>query len=241
MALHHIDYVPGCADLGDFDATSTTIAFNPVQAGDVLPRGALERTFEIYWQNFAERRDGKPWDAYTPYELRNVGAFVRLGWRDRAQEALRWFENDMRPRGWMQWPEVVWHDARTPKFLGDLPHTWVGSDYVRSALDMLAYPRETDEALVVGAGVARAWTLGEGLSVSGLPTPYGPLAYTMRADGDRVEVRLESGTRIPPGGIVLAPPGRKPFRRARVDAAVVPVSSGTVTVRRAPAVVVFEP
>ena len=26
MALHKIDYVPGCADLGDFDATSTAIA-----------------------------------------------------------------------------------------------------------------------------------------------------------------------------------------------------------------------
>ena len=33
MARHGIDYVPGCADLGDFDATSTTVALDPAQAG----------------------------------------------------------------------------------------------------------------------------------------------------------------------------------------------------------------
>src|SRR5207249_6235549 len=83
MARHHVDYVPGCADLGDFDATSTTIALSPVQAGDVVPPDALRRTFEKYWSFFRDRRDGKaPWDAFTPYEIRNIGAFVRLGWRE---------------------------------------------------------------------------------------------------------------------------------------------------------------
>jgi hypothetical protein len=77
---------PGCSDLGDFDATSTTIALNPVQAGSVLPESALVRTFERYWEFFVRRRDGvEKWDAFTPYEMRNIGAFVRLGWRDRAE------------------------------------------------------------------------------------------------------------------------------------------------------------
>ena len=43
-------------------------------------------------EEFAARRDGtREWDAYTPYELRNVGAFVRLGWRERAHELLDCF------------------------------------------------------------------------------------------------------------------------------------------------------
>ena len=48
----------------------------------------LLATFERYWQEFDARSAGKnAWVDYTPYEWRSVGAFVRLGWRDRAQQA----------------------------------------------------------------------------------------------------------------------------------------------------------
>ncbi len=40
MAAHGIDYVPGCAELGDFDATSTTVALAPTAADAHLPRAA---------------------------------------------------------------------------------------------------------------------------------------------------------------------------------------------------------
>ncbi len=243
MAFHHIDFIPGCADLGDFDATSTTIAFDPVQADDVLPMPALERTFERYWKEVRDRRSGtKDWDAYTPYELRNVGAFVRLGWRDRAAELLEWLLQGQRPPGWRQWPEVVWKDARAPRFLGDLPHTWVGSDYIRSVLDMLAYAREGDRALIIGAGVPWSWTEGEGLEVRALPTPYGKLGYTMRARGDDVEVLLEAGPELPPGGFVVIPPARKPFRTVTIDGRRTPLGTGGEVVIKAPrARIVFRP
>jgi hypothetical protein len=39
LRAHNIDYVPGCADLGDFDATSTTIAFSPCAATGITPPG----------------------------------------------------------------------------------------------------------------------------------------------------------------------------------------------------------
>src|SRR5262249_1753762 len=175
---HQIDFVPGCADLGDFDATSTTIALSPVQAGEALPRPAVERTFEKYWDFFMARRGGAVWDAFTPYEIRNVGAFVRLGWRDRANELLRFFLAHERPRAWRQWPEVVWHDERAPHFLGDLPHAWVGSDYVRSVLDMLAYEDEAPQSLVLAAGVPLEWLRDRGVIVRGLPTPFGLLGST---------------------------------------------------------------
>ena len=50
-------------------------------------RAPCERTFERYWEFFVDRRDGEPWDAFTPYEIRTIGAFVRLGWRERARRA----------------------------------------------------------------------------------------------------------------------------------------------------------
>ena len=50
MARHRIAYVPGAAELGDFDPTSTTIAFAPAGAPTLLPRAAVAATFERYWQ-----------------------------------------------------------------------------------------------------------------------------------------------------------------------------------------------
>jgi hypothetical protein len=68
----------------------------------------------------------------------NVGSFVRLGWRDRAQDLTRWFMADRRPAAWNQWAEVVGRDARQPRFVGDMPHGWVASDFIRAALDLFA-------------------------------------------------------------------------------------------------------
>jgi len=208
MRSHRIDYVPGCSDLGDFDATSTTIALSPVQAGDVLPPEGLARTFERYWEGFLRRRSGEEaWDAYTPYELRNVGAFVRLGWRERAHELLRWFLGHRRPAGWRHWGEVVDREPRRVRFLGDMPHTWVGTDFVRSVQEMLAYERESDGALVLAAGVPAGWLEGDGVRVAGLRTRWGTLGYTLRRRAGRVELALDaSALANPPGGIEFAPP-----------------------------------
>jgi F5/8 type C domain/Bacterial alpha-L-rhamnosidase 6 hairpin glycosidase domain len=244
MRVHKIDYIPGCADLGDFDATSTTIALDPVEAAEMLPRGALERTFERYWTFFRDRRDGRvPWEAFTPYEMRTIGAFVRLGWRDRAHELLAYFMAYRRPLGWNHWAEVVWHDERTPKFIGDMPHTWVGTDFARSVLDMVAYPRERDEAIVVGSGLSWDWvSRGTGVRVRNLPTPYGTLNYLMRARGDSLYVGISGTCRVPAGGLVVLPPSHTPFRTAMLDGVEAPISAdGAVIVRRLPAVLQLRP
>ncbi len=242
--VHAIDYIPGCADLGDFDATSTTIALAPTNAAAILDPAALERTFERYWEFFTARRDGAPWDAFTPYEMRNIGAFVRLGWRDRAQELTRWFLTQQKPTGWRQWPEVVRREDRVPHFVGDLPHTWVGSDFIRSILDMLAYEREADESLVLGAGVPSEWLAGPGLTVRNLSTHHGPLSFTMRHAGAgdaSVEVKIEAGTRIPPGGIAVRTP-LAAVRSATVNGARVEASAaGEIIVRELPATVIAVP
>ena len=191
MQQHKIDYIPGSAELGDFDATSTTVAVTPVDAE--LPRAALLRTFEKYWEHALEPR------TYTPYELRVVGTLVRLGQAERARKLLDYFFADQRPPVWHQWAEVVRANPREGGFIGDMPHTWVGSDFIRSALDFFAY--EDDGALILAAGVAPEWAR-QGVRVEGLSTHYGILSYSI--DGNRL--RIESGLRVPPRGIVVKSP-----------------------------------
>lgn len=195
-----IDYVPGSADLADFDATSTSIGLEPGGQLDALPADILQRTFDRYLREARARHDSTGWDAYTPYEWRNVGALVRLGKPAEAAGLFSILFEGRRPAAWNQWPEVVYRDSLAPKFLGDLPHTWVGSDFVRSALDMIAYVRGSDSTLIIGAGIPPAWVAeSPGLSVRNLPVGRGILNIRMTADG----VHLDGTLSVPPGGILV--------------------------------------
>jgi hypothetical protein len=236
--VHGIDYIPGAADLGDFDPTSTTIALSPGGQAETLPRALLTATFERYWRDFVRRRDGdQGWEDYTPYELRNIGAFTRLGWRERAGALLDFFLKDRRPLAWNGWAEVVGRDARKPRFIGDMPHAWVASDYVRSVLDMFAYERESDHALVLGAGLPPGWFTGRpGVGVAGLRTPYGVLTWSARMLGGELVVRVAGAH--PPGGYVFpwpfrAAPGHIKGRAAAWDHGSIHMSGpGEVAIER---------
>ena len=219
-ATHHqIDWIAGAADRGDFDATSTTIGLSPGGLIDELPQDLLRRTFDKYWENFQARRSNREdWDVYTPYELRVVGAFVRLRQRDRALEALDWFFHDVRPQAWNGWAEVAGRDKRRPIFIGDMPHAWISSDYIRSALDLLAYERESDHALMLAAGVPLAWIDSEtGVGVERLRTSYGALSYRLKKEGRGYVLTVSPGA-TPPGGFVLRwPEGSTPPARVTID------------------------
>ncbi|WLI91635.1 discoidin domain-containing protein [Massilia sp. R2A-15] len=237
---HKVGYLPGAAELGDFDATSTTIALSPGGLQERLPQDLLAGTFERYWQQFVARRDGKlEWKDYTPYELRNVAAFVRLGWRDRAHELLDFFLRDRRPAAWNQWAEVVGRDAREPRFVGDMPHGWISSDYIRSALDLFAYERESDHALVLGAGLPRAWLAGEGVAVRGLRTAYGKLGYRVRERSGRIVLDIDAGMTVPPGGIIVRAANDRPGR-ATINGRAAPWQAGELRIGALPATVIIE-
>ncbi|HYG65714.1 MAG TPA: hypothetical protein VEL74_24230, partial [Thermoanaerobaculia bacterium] len=209
IALHKIDYIPGSVERGDFDATSTSIGVAPGGELARLPEKELRQTFERYWQEVLARRDGtKAWDAYTPYELRNARTMLRLGWPERARELIALQMEDRRPAAWNHWAEVVARKPREGRFLGDMPHTWVGSEFIHSFLDLFAYTREEDQALILGAGVPAEWLeSGDGISVRSLRTPWGTLDYSMRPEEDGVRVRIGGGVQIPPGGVMIRSPG----------------------------------
>lgn len=241
IRLHGIDFLPGSVELGDFDPASTAIAISAAQAGDDLPRPELDRTFDRYFEDFRRRESGlPPWDAYTPYEIRIADAFVRLGWKERAHQLLAFFLKDRRPLAWNQWPEVVWRDARAPNFIGDLPHAWVGAEFILATLDLLAFERESDGSLVLAAGVPESWARAPGgVSLRGLSTRWGPLDYEMQATDRSLRVKIGGLLRLPRGGIVIRwPLGGKP-RTATVNGReVFEIRDAEVIVRELPAEVV---
>ena len=210
-----IAFIPGATSLGDFDATSTTIALDPGGEQSRLDKRMLRETFLRYRREFGQRAAGtRQWTDYTPYETRAIGAFVRLGWRDGIDELINFFLADRRPAAWNQWAEVVGRDPREIRFIGDMPHAWVASDFVRGALDMFAWDRRDDAALMLGGGLGADWLSGRGAAIRILATPYGLLDFSMRGDARRLSAVI-GGTARPPGGFVLAwpfdgePPGAK--------------------------------
>ncbi len=244
METRTIDYLPASAELADFDPTSTAIAVTIADLVPHLPRAALERTFARYWETVEERvRGGGTSSAYSPYELRNVEAMVRLGQRDRAHEILHALWRDRRPAAWNEWAEIVWRDPGAPRFIGDMPHTWVGSSYVRAVRTMLAYERADDQALVLAAGVPSDWLATEpGVGVKRLPTYYGVLNYTLVRTGEHaLYAKIGGDLNVPPGGIVVMPPLPRPLTAVTVNG--VPVTDFApdgVTVRIFPADVRLE-
>ena len=240
MKTHGIDYIPGCVELGDFDATSTTIALWPCGELGRLPQPALAGTFDKYWQRFVERRDDPQfdWVDYTPYELRTIGSFVLMGQPERARQALQFFMKDRRPRGWNQWPEVVHRNPRTAKFIGDLPHTWCGSDFVNSVRMMFLYERDADDAVVLLAGVPSDWVSARPIGFRNLPTYGGRVTCTLwRPPGDEKKLlaRLEGTCPVPAGKLRLSVPAGRVARAAVNGASAEIDADGRVVVGVLPA------
>lgn len=243
IADRGLPYVPGSVEWADFDPAATATAITTTDAPERLPGGALAATFDEYLAGFRRRRRGEiDWNNYSAYEIRILGALVRLGRRADAHELLDFFLADRRPRAWNQWPEISWRDPRSPGHLGDVPHAWIGAEYVLALLGMFAYERPADGALVIAGGVSDAWLDAGAVSVAGLPTWWGPLSYTLARNGPgALRLELAPGLRPPPGGLVVRPPLARPLARVRVDGA--PSSDFTgdaITLRRIPATVLLE-
>ncbi|NWF51360.1 MAG: discoidin domain-containing protein [Ignavibacteriaceae bacterium] len=209
MKVRGVDYIPGCVELGDFDATSTTIALTPCNEINNLPKPQVFNTFDKYYEFFEYRRDDKiEWTAYTPYENRLIGSFIQLDQPERAHELIKFFLNDQRPQGWNHWAEVVWKDYRAPKFIGDMPHTWVGSDFINAVRSMFVYENEYDSSLVLGAALYQSAEGGwidspDGMSVENLPTYYGEISYSIKKENDEYYFSIYGDVKLPKGGIKI--------------------------------------
>lgn len=237
-AARELSYVPGSVEWADFDPASTATAISTTDAAERLPAAALAWTFDEYLAGLRRRRRFEiDWNNYTAYEIRILGALVRLGRRSDAHELLEFFLGDRRPVAWNQWPEISWRDPRSPGHLGDVPHAWIGAEYVLAVLGMFAYERVADGALVLAAGVSDAWLDAGEVGVTDLPTWWGALSYTLRRSGaDALQIDFAPGLRAPPGGLVLQPPLARPLVGVEVDGVPITGMGGeSVTLRAVPA------
>lgn len=208
IADKKLPYVPGSVEWADFDPTATANAVTLLQGKADLPAEELHEMFAHFVRDFRRKHSGEmPWNNYTAYEIRIIGALVHLGKRAEALELLEFFLSDRRPLRWNQWPEISWKDPRSPGHLGDVPHTWIASEYMFVFAHLFAYEREDDDSLIIGAGVDARWLVGRGIAVSGLPTWHGSLDLTMKRKPDgTVLVDLRGGLRLPRGGFIVRPP-----------------------------------
>ena len=169
MAWKGIDFIPSSADLGDGDPTGVSIALDPTGAQSVLPAEALRTTFARYLDDVRKRSQPGALYAYTPYEIRNVLSYVHLGQPQAADELLQGLLHDRRPLEWQVLAEVVHSRLRFPRYLGDMPHTWIGAEYGRTLFGMLM--REDDDALSLLPGTPRVgggrW-IGSGTPADGV-------------------------------------------------------------------------
>ncbi len=205
MKTRKIDYLPGCVELGDFDATSTTVALTPCNELNNLPKPQVYNTFDKYYEFFKNRRDGKlDWINYTPYENRLIGSFIILDQPGRAHELIDFFLHDQRPHGWNHWAEVVWKDYRYPAYIGDMPHTWVGSDFINSIRSMFVYENEYDQSLVLASALYQDWIDSpNGMSIENLPTYYGEISYSIKKDNDKYAFSISGNIKLPANGIKI--------------------------------------
>jgi hypothetical protein len=244
MAMHGVDYIPASVELGDFDPTSTSVALAPGGELERMPAVPLRRTYERYGEQFDPRRNGTSDGVqYSGYELRNVGAFVQLGEREKAMALVEFFFGAQRPPAWNAWGEITWRDPEAPHFIGDMPHTWVGSTFIGAVRSMVAYERASDASLVLLAGVPPEWaTVDPGLVVRRLPTHHGVLNMTLRPEGSTsLRLRLAGDVDLPAGGIVVQSPLPNPLKSAVVNGRAVDGAGPTaVVVRQFPADVVLQ-
>ena len=202
-----LDFVPGSVEWADYDPSATANGLTLLEELPGVSGALLGKTFARYLERFRARRDETvPWDNYSPYEIRIVGALLLLGWRDEALEVLLHFLGDRRPGAWNQWPEIAWHDPRSPGHVGDIPHTWIAAEFVSAARAIFVSERHRDGSLVIGEGLPEQWWReAGGIALRDWPTEHGPLRCSLRLERPGLVVfELEAGLRVPPGGVRLA-------------------------------------
>jgi hypothetical protein len=220
IAAKQLNYIPGSVEWADFDPTATANAIGMLDFADALPAEALHATLDTYLEGFRRRRQGEiTWNNYSAYEIRIIGAFVRLGKRETANELLDFFLSDRRPLEWNQWPEITWRNPRSPGHLGDVPHTWIAAEYLLAVASMVAAERDASASIVLASGMPWAWISdSEGFSVQNLPTRYGALDFRIRAHKETsIWVEIGASISLPPGGLTLAPPLPQGARILSVD------------------------
>ena len=154
----------------------------------------LARTFRDYYRMVRDRHAGQTSYSYTPYEVRNILA-GHLGYRKEAVHLHDMLFEGRRPANWNEFAEVVHSDSRKGAYIGDMPHTWVGSDYINAVRGLIVMEEDTTKILNLLFGTPREWLVDEGIALSHFPTHFGTLM--MQAKWDDRDQSLTVDVKMP--------------------------------------------
>lgn len=211
----NVNYISGCAELGDCDPTSTAIGIWPCNEIKNMPQVLMRNTFDIYWGEL-KKRFGEWKGAFTPYEIRNANAYVMLGQRDKLHGMITKFFEWKRPRAWNHWAEVVTSDYRLAQYLGDMPHTWIGAGYVNVMRNMFIW--EEGNILYLGKGIAEEWVAsGKKISVTGMPTHFGNVTYTVDSGNSEINIKVDGKLKGAEKIVFVVPPVKKKISAIKLN------------------------
>ncbi len=234
--LRRVSYVPGSAEHGDYDAAATAGAIVHCDELENLPRDLLLGTFDRFCAELERRLQPGADYMLTPYEMRVSPALLMMGRKNQALRQLRFMLAGRRPAAWNHLAEVIASRYRFPCYIGDMPHTWVGAEFIIAVRTLFLY--EHGDELVLGAGIDPAWLEHEPVAFS-LPSAFGKADFEMRRDGGTIRVRIAGDAR-PPAGFVLKSPLDKPPRSVTVNGACAHAGDAGVRFASLPAEMVLQ-
>lgn len=239
-ALLHIDYMPGCAELGDFDPTASAVALTTCGEWNQVPGHLRDRTLAKYYERLSERFKPRWTGSFSPYEFRMAKAFLYAGDRTRAWIILRYLLNARGPSGWRQWAEAVYYPPRQPGYIGDMPHSYAASDFLDAFRSLFVYEDESAGDLVLAAGIPEGWVKGVSTEFAReAPTCWGPISYSLQGNVTQMSARVTGDARVP-GKIILKSPFYRPIHEATVNGESCEPTNGGVEIKALPADVVLK-
>ncbi len=216
MEYKKINYIPGCAEKGDFDPASTSIAITICNELENLPKSQVKYTFKKYYKELKERFKPGWVGVFSPYEIRAVQAFLYMNEKEKALKLFNFLLKFQRPLKWHHFAEVAVSDSRLAQYIGDMPHTWVGAGYINAFRSFFVY--EKNESLIIGAGIDKKWLdRKSGIYVKNLPTYFGKISYKIKKIKDGLSVNI-SGTAAPENGFIFELPfPKKVIRKVLIN------------------------
>lgn len=241
IAERGIPHIPGSVEWADSDPTASACAVGQLGERECYPAEALRYTFDGFMQHWHTRMaDIATRTKYSAYDIRVINALVKLGRREDAWDIARFYLQDRRPCAWNQWPEITWPDPQSPGHLGDLPHSWIGAEYVLAFRCL--FVDEYHESLVIGQGLLSDWLSAPGIAICAWPTAWGVLSYEVVANDAQTITLVMSGDVAPPGGLDIQLPLKADILQLDVDDTnnLLAQSARRVRVQRSPARLVFQ-
>jgi hypothetical protein len=217
MAQKQITFIPGSAELGDFDATSTTIALAPAASSNTSRRTRSSRRSNATGasSSSAPKASARGRTTRRTSSAPSARSCASVGRTARTPRSISSSTTSSRAPGTSgrKWSRI--HRAnRSSSAIFPTPGSLRTTCVRRSTCS----PYERGDQIVLAAGIPEPWLEGEGIAIDGLRTPGGPLAYSLRANTTTVRLAISRGT-PPPGGFVFTWKGKE-TRVTRVPATV---------------------